>query len=658
MLQLHKASRALYRLCNRRRVLLLAFFALLFTVAGVGAFWLRFEFTIPQRRWMDLAFGVPVWAVCQLIAMAYFRVDRIAWSHASIGEGRRTAAAVISGSLVSWAVISVLGPEGFPRSTYVLDCLLSLSFCSAFLLTWRSFKEFPGIRPARRTTGARTVIYGAGCAGAALLRELQRDPACGYYVCGFADDDPSLKGAYIHGVEVLGQGEALAEILRQQRVTELLLAIPSASAADMSRIVKNCASLGARFRTVPSLPEIISGRALSQQLRDISLDDLLGRVPVVLAEDEIYESIREKTILVTGAAGSIGSELCNQLARFGPARIVGLDTAETALFQLEIELRERFPHLVFSPEIGSIQNTSRLSEVFAQYRPSSVFHAAAYKHVPLLEAHIFEAIENNVIGTANVALIAGEYGVSNFVMISTDKAVHPTSMLGATKRYAELLINSLDYGNAKYVAVRFGNVLGSNGSVVPIFKRQIAMGGPLTVTHPEMRRYFMTIPEAARLVLQASTMGSGGEIFILDMGQQVKIVDLARRLICLSGLRPELDIRIEFSGMRPGEKLYEELTGADELVLPTTHEKVKVFAGKSVTSDDMLQAYARLVRAVLSRDVNEALKELRCVVKDYEPGEILLRNLQGVRAANLLIARERSVRPEGSRTLDKVIAAN
>jgi FlaA1/EpsC-like NDP-sugar epimerase len=355
------------------------------------------------------------------------------------------------------------------------------------------------------------------------------------------------------------------------------------------------------------------------------VEDLLGRRPVQLDGEAIIEKLAGKVILVTGAAGSIGSELCRQIARFRPAAIVGYEFSETALFHLDLEMKERFPGVPFHPVIGSIQEPRRLSEVLDGYRPSILYHAAAYKHVPMMEANPFEALENNVLGTYATAIAAEQHGVEDFVMISTDKAVCPTSIMGATKRVAEIAVNSLQNGRTRFESVRFGNVLGSNGSVVDLFKKQIAAGGPVWVTHPDMRRYFMTIPEASQLVLLASTMGIGGEIFVLDMGEPVKIVDLARNLILLSGLRPDDDIRIEFTGVRPGEKLYEELRASEEATAPTKHEKVKVFVGPSVGYEEMREHIKALRQICAARDVARLILRFKELVPEYNPSSELLR---------------------------------
>jgi FlaA1/EpsC-like NDP-sugar epimerase len=402
----------------------------------------------------------------------------------------------------------------------------------------------------------------------------------------------------------------------------------SAAGSRMTFVMRSCHDAGLRCRTIPSLAEIIETRALTPQIRDVAVEDLLGRSPVLLDECALRQKLGNQVVMVTGAAGSIGSELCRQIARFGPRTIIGYEIAETPLFEIDRDLRKAFPGLDFRPEIGSIQNRTRLDEVLRRYRPSVIYHAAAYKHVPLMESHLFEAVENNILGTENVALAAAEHGVRDFVMISSDKAVRPTNVMGATKRVAELLVNALQNAGTKYVSVRFGNVLGSNGSVVPIFKKQIAAGGPITITHPEMKRYFMTIPEAAQLVLQASTMSKGGEIFVLDMGAQVRIVDLATNLILLSGLRPQEDIPLQFTGIRPGEKLYEELSCADESTLPTFHEKILMYSGPVLASEEMQARLNCIRRYCAERDARRLFLELKKAVPDYNPsGDILSRLL-------------------------------
>jgi FlaA1/EpsC-like NDP-sugar epimerase len=444
---------------------------------------------------------------------------------------------------------------------------------------------------------------------------------------GFVDDQLGKRGLRVSGITVLGEGEKIASLVKRLGVKTILIAIPSATGSAMTRILELCYAAGAECKTVPGLGEMIESRGLAGQIREVAVEDLLGRTPIRLEENQIRSALTGKVVLVTGAAGSIGSELCRQIARFRPAGIVGFDIAESPLFEIEQEMCRVFPMVPFHPEIGSVQNRARLNDVLDLYRPLVVYHAAAYKHVPLMEAHVFEAIENNVFGTYNMAEAAALHGVEDMVMISSDKAVRPTNVMGATKRIAELLLLAMQNGRTKYVAVRFGNVLGSNGSVIPIFKRQIAAGGPITVTHPEMRRFFMTIPEACQLVLQASAIGKGGQICVLDMGHPVKIVDLAKNLILLSGLKPDEDIKIEFTGMRPGEKLYEELSTLLEDTIPTGHEKVRIFVGNGMPEEDMLTWIDSLRSICEARDTGRLVVALKEIVQDYNPSTHLLKRV-------------------------------
>jgi FlaA1/EpsC-like NDP-sugar epimerase len=541
-----------------------------------------------------------VFVPAKVFAFYFFKLDRGWWRYASISDVTRIAAANFAGSVLGCLGLLWFAPDGFPRSIYFLDFLLCFGMTAGARLAVRLAFEFSRLP----NTGAkkRTLVYGAGDAGVGLLREIHQNPALSYEIVGFIDDDPSKVGSFIHRVKIFGTGADLPSIVASETIETVLIALPSATGTQMTEILNRCHQAGVSYKTVPGLAEIIETNGLAAQIRDVAVEDLLGRNAVRLEENQIRGTLAGKVVLVTGAAGSIGSELCRQIARFHPAGIVGFEIAESPLFEIDREMRQSFPQVPFHPEIGSIQNRVRLDEVLRQYAPSVVYHAAAYKHVPLMETHIFEAIENNVFGTYNVAVAAAEHGVEDFVMISSDKAVRPTNVMGATKRVAELLLLALQNGRTKYVAVRFGNVLGSNGSVIPIFKKQIASGGPVTVTHPDMRRFFMTIPEACQLVLQAAAIGAGGQICVLDMGEPVKIVDLARNLILLSGLRPDQDIKIQFTGMRPGEKLYEELSTLLEDTAPTAHEKIRIFVGNGMPEGDIETWLGSLREACGTRD--------------------------------------------------------
>jgi FlaA1/EpsC-like NDP-sugar epimerase len=598
-----------------------------FLIAGVLAFGLRFDFGLPQRHRQELIVALCVWVVVKIPVFYLLGLDRGWWRFTSVPDLLRLAAGNIIASTLSCLVLLLIGPANFPRSLYILDFAICLGMTAAVRLAVRViFESFRGQHSGGATK--RTLIYGAGEAGVTLLREIRQNPALAYEIVGFIDDSSNKHRNTIQRVPVFGNGCALPTIVTDHNIEMVLIALPSATGAQMIAILKSCHAAGVAYRTIPGMAEVIESSGLASQIRDVAVEDLLGRNSVHLDDSSISAKLQKKVVVVTGAAGSIGSELCRQIARFGPAAIVAYDCAETGLFYIEREMREQFPGVTFHAEIGDIRNPERLAEVFGQYRPSILYHAAAYKHVPMMEAHPFEAVENNVIGTWNVAVAAAEHGISDFVMISSDKAVRPTNIMGATKRMAELLIKGLETGGTSFVSVRFGNVLGSNGSVIPLFKQQIAAGKPLTITHPEMRRYFMTIPEAAQLVLQASTMGKNGDIFVLDMGEPVRIVDLARNLILLSGLRPDEDIKIEFSGMRPGEKLYEELAHTGEEVRPTYHDKIMIFANNS--HDDSLMGRIKVLRHYCAtRDLPAMVMQIKDLVPDYNPSiQVLGRMVQ------------------------------
>ncbi len=607
-----------------QRVVILAWEAVMFSAAGLLAFLLRFDLSIPAYQTGNLMHALPLWIIVKAVAFRVQGLDRGWWRYVSVTDVVRLGLVNLAASAVSGVLIFVTTPPGFPRSIYLLDFLICSLITGGARVAVRMLAE-TSTHGTDAASAKRVLIYGAGAAGAMLLREIRSHRSLPYAVAGFVDDHPEKKGMRIQGVVVLGSGSELPMLAGKHGIAEILIAIPSADGGQMTRILELCHCAGVNCKTVPCLADIMQGNGLSAQIRDVAVEDLLGRSPVLLDQNQIRSRVEGRVVLVTGAAGSIGSELCRQIARFRPAGIVGFEIGETALFNLEREMKRSFQGVRFHPEIGSVQNPRRLDDVFRQYHPSLVFHAAAYKHVPMMEVHVFEAIENNVFGTYNVATAAAQYGASDFVLISTDKAVRPTSVMGATKRLAELAVQSLQNGHTRYVGVRFGNVLGSNGSVIPIFKQQIAAGGPVTVTHPDMQRYFLTIPEAAQLVLQASAIGTGGEILVLDMGQPVKILDLARNLILLSGLRPEVDIPIVITGPRPGEKLYEELCAFEESTFATSHEKIKSFLSP-VLSGEQIEDHLRALRDICDkRDRRELILRLKECVPEYNPSTLFLR---------------------------------
>jgi FlaA1/EpsC-like NDP-sugar epimerase len=439
---------------------------------------------------------------------------------------------------------------------------------------------------------------------------------------GFLDDDTSKRHNRIHGVEVLGPTDEIRGVTTRYDVDEVLMAMPSAPQRKVRELVERCEGINLRFRTVPAVADVIEGRVSVSQIRAVDIEDLLGRPPVTLDTEAIAEYIRDKVVMVTGAGGSIGSEMCRQIASFKPQRLILLEQAENNLFSIHRELERAHRDLAVVPVIADICDAARIASVFEHERPTAVCHAAAHKHVPMMEWNPGEAVKNNVLGTKTLADAAVRHGVEKFVMVSTDKAVNPTSVMGCTKRVAEMYVQHLSHDSGtQFVTVRFGNVLGSSGSVVPIFRAQIATGGPVTVTHPEMRRYFMTIPEASQLVLQAGAMGHGGEIFLLDMGEPVKIVDLARDLITLSGLRAGDDIEIEFTGIRPGEKLFEELSIEGEDVSRTEHPKIGIMKKRMEDRDTILSGIAKLLRLADTSNGDTIRRTLAELVPEYAVSE-------------------------------------
>lgn len=604
-----------------RKIVIQFIDALGFLVAIVGSFLLRFDFVIPSDYIPHLRFAFLTVPIVKLVVFNLIGLED-EWRYFSLQDLRRLAFGNGFASLLSATIIIGISPAGFPRSLYVLDLLLALLVSGGVRALARIVRETS--RAGKGSDTKRAIIYGAGDAGLTLLREIRHNAGLPYEIVGFVDDDPSKTNLKLSGLTVLGAGSSLPWLVRNTHIDEVLIAIPSATGPEMAAILRSCQNVKLKYKTIPGLSELIERENLGKQIRPVSLEDLLGRHPVQLQQDRIAEHLRREVVLVTGAGGSIGSELCRQIARFEPEIIVAFDIAETALFHLEREFHEKFPHVLIAPEIGSIQDEVRLREVFSRYRPKSVFHAAAFKHVPLMESHVFEALQNNVLATYRLATTAESYGVTEFVLISSDKAVRPTNVMGASKRLAELVTIGLQNSATKFVAVRFGNVMGSNGSVVPIFQQQIQDGGPVKVTHPEMRRYFMTIPEAAQLVLQASVMGQGGEIFVLDMGDPVRIYDLAVNLILLSGLQLGEDIQIEFTGMRPGEKLYEEIHLDSEHMRATHHPRIQIFSGVHFSPIEVADKIAVVETIVRRRDIGLFIEFCKNNLPEYRPSDAIL----------------------------------
>jgi FlaA1/EpsC-like NDP-sugar epimerase len=542
------------------------------------------------------------------------------WRYVSIRDILPITAGCTVGSAVFAGVdIFFLENVMVPRSVYLLDWGITLLLVLCLRYFIRMGRE--AFERRRGEFNRRVLIVGAGSAGQMIAREIRENPSLGMIEVGFADDDREKIGTRIQGLRILGGHEEIDEICRAQRIDEIIIAIPSAPPSKIRHIVEHCRDLSARFRILPPVGELIDGKASINVLRNVNIEDLLGRDPVHLDMHLLHREITGQTVMVTGAAGSIGSELCRQLARLSPARLVMFEIAESPLFELELEMREKFPSVNIVPLIGDIRDRKRVEIVISAHRPSLIYHAAAYKHVPVMEVHPIEAVKNNVLGTKIVAEVAAEYGVRRFVLVSTDKAVRPTNVMGATKRVAEMIVQNMN-GKGKettYVSVRFGNVLDSVGSVLPIFRNQLETTGKLTVTHPEASRYFMLIPEAAGLIIQAGAMGQGGEVFVLDMGQPVKIVDLAENLIRLMGKELGVDAEIVFTGLRPGEKLHEELVIEGEDVTRTSHPKVMKMIGNGALFPDLPRYLEELVLLAQKGDRQGVIRNLSMIVKGYSP---------------------------------------
>jgi FlaA1/EpsC-like NDP-sugar epimerase len=601
--------------------------SLLFSFLVAGNMQFRREWLVEQYPSLLLLF-----LAVKLPVFGLFQQYRGWWRYVSISDLRGILQASLVSTLIIVAIWFVVilqvpvvrralppGIAAISQGVFMADLFGTILLPAGLRMIIRLYHEEFHTTESRRLK--RFLIVGAGNAGEALLREILRMPVVQYDVVGFIDDDPVKQGIHIHGIPVLGTVEQLPRICENRNIEEIAIAMPSATRPQLRRVIQVCEGTKIRFRTVPSITDIASGKLRVSQIRDVDINDLLGREVVRLDLDLIRAFARDKTILVTGAGGSIGSEMCRQIGQFGPKLLLLVEQAENPLFYLERDLRRQFPGLLTKPLICDITDRARVEAIFDQDKPQVVIHAAAHKHVPLMELNPGEAIKNNVTGTQAVADAADRYGAANFVMISTDKAVNPTSLMGASKRIAEMYIQDLGRtSKTQFVTVRFGNVLGSEGSVVPIFKKQIDAGGPVTITHPEMQRYFMTIPEASQLVLQAATMGKGGEIFVLDMGEPVKIADLANLLITLSGLRPGEDIEIVFTGPRPGEKLFEELRIEGEDMQPTGHPKIRIWKNIPMDRQRLRASIADLIEVAKRQDHVPLAARIKGLVPEYTPG--------------------------------------
>ncbi len=591
--------------------------------AWLTAFLLRFNLDVPPE-YLAVAFSTLPW-VLAVNALLFWRLGlyRGLWRYASLPDLQKILAAVFVAALAAPALFLLIAPApSVPRSVFLIAPLLLVGAMSGSRLFYRAWKEQRLLGVVRHPEANPVIVLGAGASASALLRDLANSSQ--WRVAALLDDDSRKHGGAIYDVKILGALDRVGEIAERMGVTQAIIAMPGATHSARKRALDLCQAAGLRVMTVPAYADIVSGKVSVSQLREVELDDLLGRDPVQLDEAQLSSLLKGKTVLVTGAGGSIGSELCRQIARFAPARLVLVENSEYALYQIEQEFRDRHPELSVIAAIGDVKDEARVREVFTRHAPQVVFHAAAYKHVPLMESeNAFQAVANNALSTIVTARAAQAAGTQTYVLVSTDKAVNPTNVMGASKRLAEMLCQALQpRASTRFVMVRFGNVLGSTGSVIPRFREQISRGGPVTVTHPDIERYFMSIPEAAQLVLQAAQLGKGGEIYVLDMGEPVKITELARQMIRLSGFS-EQDIRIEFSGLRPGEKLFEEVLVDDETTLPTPHPKLRVARARAPDNDGLPEEVLDWLSAMSSAGVSpEAVRaRLKAWIAEYLPSQ-------------------------------------
>ena len=554
----------------------------------------------------------------QIISYYYFKIYRGLWRYSSLNDVMRITRSIISATIITVLVIYALSlwGEGVSRAVLCLyDMILMTLLCGGRLLSRYKLEHHESF--LTKEGAQRVLIVGAGQAGVGLVRELKRAPQ--YIAVCFVDDNVTKKGYEVHGVRVLGTVTNIADLVHKHKIDVIFIAIPSASSAEMRHILSHCEATGLPTRTLPCLADIVSGRVSLDGLRNVKLEDLLGREQVTIDKENVAQFVTGQCVLVTGGGGSIGSELCRQLCEFKPAQLVVVDHNEYNLYSIDLELSKAYPKIDLKLVLLNITDASAVKEVFAYYQPHVVFHAAAYKHVPLLEKQVRMAVHNNIIGTHIVAKTSVECNVQKFILISTDKAVNPTNVMGATKRVAELICQTWNSRVAtQFITVRFGNVLGSIGSVVPLFQKQLQQGQALTVTHPDIERYFMTIPEAALLILQAMSNGIGGEIFVLDMGEPVKISYLAEQMIRLAGKRPGKDQMIEYIGLRPGEKLFEELFHDAEELLKTSHNKLFKAKIREISWDYLSQTIKMLHDACIVQDENEILFLLQSIVPEFK----------------------------------------
>ncbi len=594
----------------KRRVLIIVDIASI-NLALFLSLLIKFDLNIPQYYINYFLVNSLIVTIIQVSMFSVFRLYRTLWKYAGIDEILQLFTATMAGAVLSYFVSPLLGNR-FPYTVYLIAWLLTFMLSGGVRLSYNFFRRFLKRKGKQVNITKRAMIIGAGSAGSIIIKEMKNHPQLNYLPVIAFDDDNRKRGTRINGVKVVGGRKNIGLFAEKYMIDEIIIAIPSAPQKNTAELLQLCKETKCKLKKLPSIGELLTKEIMLKQLRKVSIEDLLGRDEVKLEIEEISGYLKDEVVLVTGGGGSIGSELCRQIARFEPKKLIIFDIYENNAYDLQNELLYTYKgKLDLEVLIGSCRDRIRLKEVFERYRPGVVFHAAAHKHVPLMEGSPSEAVKNNVFGTLNTARRADDYGTKKFILISTDKAVNPTNIMGASKRLAEVIVQSMNrVSNTKFTAVRFGNVLGSNGSVIPLFNKQIMQGGPVTVTHPDVVRYFMTIPEAAKLVIQSGAFAKGGEVYVLDMGEPVKIDNLARDLIRLSGLEPDVDIKIEYTGLRPGEKLYEELLLAEEGLVKTAHEKI--FIGKQ--ADMSFQEIIMSIKALEnSMENDEVLRE--CMAK-------------------------------------------
>lgn len=624
------------RFVYKNFILVLLADILLLSISLFLAYLIRFDFHLPRQHSMLLYQLLPFVLIIKISCFYFFDLYRGMWRYTSISDLLNIIKASCVSSLVIVCLILFSHSRfiGFPRSVFIIDWCFTILLISGYRVCIRLyFEQNSGDKtlsiPTRQVLTMffkkmagtkRLLIIGAGNGGEKIYREIHNNANLQFTVIGFLDDDLAKVGRKIHGIPVLGRINDIKRIAKLVNADEALIAIPSATSSEMRNILAHCKECGIQFKTIPGMGELINGKVTVNTIREVDYRDLLGREMIKLDEDKIGSYIKKARVMVTGAGGSIGSELCRQICRFKPECIVLFERAESPLFEINHELEHDFGDIEIIPILADVQDKEQVEKAFEAYQPQTVFHAAAYKHVPMLEIQPWKAVDNNIQGTANLIEITNKFNVERFVFVSTDKAVRPANVMGASKRIAEMLIqsqNGCGLSPTKYMTVRFGNVVGSVGSVVPLFKKQIQKGGPVTVTHPDVTRFFMTIPEACQLILQAGAMGNGGEIFLLEMGTSIKIVDMARDLIRLSGFEPEEDIKIEYIGLRPGEKLYEELIIEGEDVIPTSHEKIMVLKGMDCNIQLLNGEINHLIHIAKDQESKKIKDKLKEIVPEY-----------------------------------------